>query len=1071
MRRDTAEGKTHEDQGMTERDLLLAVLALQIGFVDRDGLLKAKDAKTADQERPMIDILRDIGGLSDDQMEVLDEELRCHFRKSGSPLSGIQSEVLSEDEHPGRDSEWQPNGQDEAEYDPQLHGQLDRTPPPPTSFCGVGLPSRTEGRFLILRPHAKGGLGQVSVALDQELGREVAVKEIQPRFAGHEASRLRFLREAEITGGLEHPGIVPVYGLGRYRDGRPYYAMRLIRGRTMDQAIADFHRTRHEANASVGLPGHVGLELRQLLRHLLDVCNAVEYAHGRGVLHRDIKPGNIILGKFGETLLVDWGLARAEGRSTDSEAMGEPPLSPNSDSDSHPTQNGIAIGTPAFMSPEQASGRLDLVGPHSDVYGLGATLFSLLTGQPPFSPAAEDILQRVREGQHPRPREINKGVPAALEAICLKAMALNPSQRYRSARSLANDLERWLADEPVEAWKEPPLRRWGRWCRHHRTTVSTAAVLLMAALVSLSIISVVLSKAHNRVQKESQIAASNFRQARQAVDNLFTKVSEETLFNQPGMQSLRMSLLESALQYYRDFAAQHEDDPSLRVDLGAAYHRVSVATSEIGDQQQAIHACNLAIDVRNKLCRDFPETLDYHRDLARSQHELGNLYIKTGQLHTARQSFQAALQRRQKIVVEPTSTTEDENDLAATIGQIGFVQWYTDPQSALKSHRKAADIRERILSQDPSNPKIQFDLARVLNNIALLQQETGSSRSALDTHERARRLFESLVARDYRTLDVQNDLAKTIANIAEIESSLGDEVESARIYLEASAIWEKLARENPQVTEFHLNLAKLWFHMATASGDDMLPQALEWCRKSRDSLEKLLEASPDLLEARHSLAAVHNGYAQMLVAAGQLEKAAEEFVKGRIILTEIADDEPNNQLAHRSLILLLHEYGTALEEMNRHAEGIAVLHEAMERQNVILDGRQASSQDRLLAYSLYQKLCDALNAAGRHDQACDVAIEQRSLCSGDAEKLYEVARRLARSAELLQRSGSEQDDVRKRQVDYYCQVAVELLDDAVSQGLGNPERIRDDSALTVLHQRRDFIKRFVANRNPDDESQ
>src|SRR5262249_30755 len=161
-------------------------------------------------------------------------------------------------------------------------------------------------RFRILRPHAKGGLGKVSVAHDEELDREVALKEIQERHAHNPEAQARFLLEARVTGGLEHPGVVPVYGLGTYQDPRPFYAMRFTRGDNLKDAISRFHKAGTRGRS----PGERALELRKLLGRFLDVCNAIAYAHSRGVLHRDLKPGNVMLGQFGETLVVDWGLAK-----------------------------------------------------------------------------------------------------------------------------------------------------------------------------------------------------------------------------------------------------------------------------------------------------------------------------------------------------------------------------------------------------------------------------------------------------------------------------------------------------------------------------------------------------------------------------------------------------------------------------------------------------------------------------------------------------------------------------------------------------------------------------------------
>src|SRR5581483_531210 len=212
----------------------------------------------------------------------------------------------------------------------------------------------------------------------------------------------------------------------------------------------------------------------------------------RGVLHRDLKPGNIMLGEFGETLVVDWGLAKVLGRAgpreRPEEASGEPALRLPAAGDVAATAPGSAVGTPAYMSPEQAEGRLDELGEATDVYSLGATLYHLLTGRSPVpGDDLAGVLEKVRRGDIPPADRARPGVPRALAAVCARAMALRPGERYPSALALAQDVEHWLADEPVSAHRDPLPARAGRWARKHRTPVATAAAALLVALAGLSV--------------------------------------------------------------------------------------------------------------------------------------------------------------------------------------------------------------------------------------------------------------------------------------------------------------------------------------------------------------------------------------------------------------------------------------------------------------------------------------------------------------------------------------------------------------------------------------------------------
>jgi serine/threonine protein kinase/tetratricopeptide (TPR) repeat protein len=464
-----------------DRNLLFGITALQNDFITRDALIAAMNAWALEKQRPIGEILVERAALDPGDRDALEAMIARRLAKHGddpaqslAAMSSIESvaadlrravgdpEVLESIAHVSTESLADPHANRAAET-------VDYVPP--------------HIRYHKVRDHAEGGLGIVFVARDEELNREVALKEIKPRYADNPASQARFLVEAEITGGLEHPGIVPVYGLGHYDDGRPYYAMRFIRGNSLKDAIKAFHADATLKND----PGARTLALQKLLRRFLDVCNAIAYAHNRGVLHRDLKPDNVMVGKYGETLVVDWGLAKTVGRSGDGDSpLPESPIHPASASGSAETIPGTVIGTPGYMSPEQAAGRLDLLGPASDVYSLGATLYALLTGRVPF--ADKDLavlLRKVERGEFPHPRESTPWLDPALEAVCLKAMALKPEDRYASPRALADDVERWIADEPVTAYREPFTRRARRWARKHRTPLSIAATAAAVAALLL----------------------------------------------------------------------------------------------------------------------------------------------------------------------------------------------------------------------------------------------------------------------------------------------------------------------------------------------------------------------------------------------------------------------------------------------------------------------------------------------------------------------------------------------------------------------------------------------------------
>lgn len=736
----------------------------------------------------------------------------------------------------------------------------------------------------------RGGMGVVYLARHKQLKRLVALKVIRGDVAADDEALARFRREAEAIARLQHPGIVQIHDFGTHR-GSPYLALEYIDGENLAEQL----------RGAIMMPRLAAALVESLAR-------TVHYAHQHGIVHRDLTPRNILLARDASCgiLIIQNDAHRWDPKITD---FG---LAKELDADVQQTQSGVIMGTPSYMSPEQALGRPDAIGPATDIHALGALLYETLTGRPPFLAANQfETLMQVIEREPVSPRKLQPTVPRDLETICMKCLEKESSKRYESAESLADDLRRFLDNAPIHARPVSFLERTWKLSRRHPAAAALIAVSILAA--TTLIIGGITYNTQLRAERDR--TERNLGLAMEAIDKMLTEVGEEQLAVEPRMEKKRQRLLSQALALYEQLLEEKKDDPRVLLETAQAHRRVADLFRLLGDNEKAIVAYNDASTMLVELNRESPDNPSYRRQMAHCNNMRGEALRTVGRLNEAEAAYAGAQSQLEVLVAAYPGEASYREELASVLYNSGILRRQTQqPADAEREFRRAiallsalgdgmrtADQQQHlaraylnlgtvISSKDrfdevklaydasvelltaltmsfPEQPDYQHERSVALNNLGNLMQRSKRYREAKANYARAREGFEKL-ARDFPRIPIYRQELANSFNSAGSVALLEEDIDSAIGYwTRAAELLERLIAENPELAAYRSDLGMVLGNLGRAyRSQSQLPQAREKLEQAIEHLKQIPASSPDQEFVRNVMRGNHESLGDVLLS-------------------------------------------------------------------------------------------------------------------------------------------------------------------------------------------------------------
>lgn len=888
----------------------------------------------------------------------------------------------------------------------QMRPQADRSTEKPTDTVAKRL-----GDFEIGREIGRGGMGVVYAAKQISLQRQVALKVLPFAAMWDQKQIARFRNEALAAAQLHHPHIVPVFAVGEER-GVHFYAMQLIEGQSLDKMVKELREANPQAMASTARLRTTELNApasdlsTQHSQNRSEYCRAIArlgkqaalallHAHEYGVVHRDVKPSNLMVDGQSKLWITDFGLARVQNG---------PGV----------TITGDVVGTLRYMSPEQAAGQPALVDSRTDIYGLGATLYELLTLQAAFP--GEDrhaVLRDIATKEPTPPRAINPAIPADLETIVLQAMSKSRDSRYATAQALADDLDRFLQGKPTLARRPTVLDRTAKWMRRHRSLVALAAVFLLT--ITLGSVVAMIRISQEQQQTEAALAQSeqnlqraneNFAQARRVVDRFGIQLADQ-LQDTPGTEQLRQDLLLETLQYYRDFASQIDGQLDVQDQLAMTHLKSGAVTAKLGAHRKAMSEYQAAQQILQQLLDEEPENAHLKSQLALSRNNMALLFAAAGEIDSAEGEYKQAIASQRELVESQPDNLHFASQLAESHLNLGTLLGQTDRLTeALESLNQAIEILHNAHQAAPKNLGYGRSLAMAYNNLGYLQRKTDAN-SAMKSASQAVALLERVCQTSKATQDHLSDLSLCYGNLAAIQNAADKTDEAIQSYQRAIALRESLVRRAPAVVRH-----------------------------------------------RSELAANLNNLALLHIRTDHVAAATEAFTRANQLFAELLNDYPN-QIAYASgWAALLNNQGLALAKLERFDQAAQAYQQAVAVQDRVWQQLPNSQSVRDSLSRIHYNYGQTLLKSGRVAEAVEQALARRVLWADDAEKLFGVAVELAQLMQEKQADGALADEV------------VSTLVSALQGGYEPEIELNRDERFRRLHDHTEFQKLLDSTKQP-----